>query len=42
MQTRMPPPNQHIPHRKNAAEWLMWLALYPIALVMRLFTKTPT
>jgi hypothetical protein len=29
------PPN--IPHRKNAAEWLMWLALYPVALLIRLF-----
>jgi hypothetical protein len=29
--------NQPIPHRKNAAEWLMWLTLYPVALLIRLF-----
>jgi hypothetical protein len=31
----MPQDQQNIPHRKNAAEWLMWLALYPFACVMR-------
>jgi hypothetical protein len=32
------PPNPHdIPHKKNAAEWLMWLTLYPFAwLIQRL------
>lgn len=26
---------RHIPHRKNAAEWGMWLILWPIARLMR-------
>jgi hypothetical protein len=26
-------------HRKNAAEWVMWLALWPIAWVMRRFAR---
>ena len=29
-----------IPHRKNAAEWLMWLTLWPIAAMIRLFSKS--
>jgi hypothetical protein len=33
---KYPTHNSDIPHRKNAAEWLMWLVLYPVALVMRL------
>ena len=26
-------------HRNNAAEWVMWLALWPVAWVMRLFSR---
>jgi hypothetical protein len=26
-------------HRKNAAEWAMWLVLYPIARLIRLFRR---
>jgi hypothetical protein len=26
-------------HRKNAAEWVMWVVLWPVAFVMRLFTR---
>jgi hypothetical protein len=25
-------------HRKNGAEWLMWIALWPIAVAMRLWS----
>ena len=30
----MPPTDTDIPHRKNAAEWLMWVALQPLRLVL--------
>jgi len=34
------PQDQHdIPHRKNAAEWLMWVCLHPVAWVMRATMK---
>jgi hypothetical protein len=26
-----------VPHRKNAAEWVMWVVLWPVAWVMRRF-----
>ncbi len=29
-----------VPHRKNAAEWVMWVVLWPVALVARLFGRT--
>jgi hypothetical protein len=30
------PKNVEERHRKNAAEWVMWCALWPVAMVMRL------
>jgi hypothetical protein len=30
-----------IPHRKNAAEWLMWIALQPIRWINALFVRRP-
>ncbi len=27
-----------MPHRKNAAEWVMWAALYPAYVIVRLFS----
>jgi len=35
----MPHDQQNIPHRKNAAEWLMWVCLQPVAWVMRAAVK---
>ena len=29
-------------HRKNAAEWLMWIALWPIAWAVKLVTRLGT
>ena len=29
----------HIPHRKNAAEWVMWVALRPLVPVARLVER---
>jgi hypothetical protein len=29
-------------HRNNAAEWLMWFALWPVVLVVRCFEKKIT
>jgi hypothetical protein len=26
-------------HRKNAAEWVMWIALWPAVMIVRLFRK---
>jgi hypothetical protein len=31
----MPPTNTPIPHRKNAAEWLMWVLLQPVGWALR-------
>jgi len=30
---------ENIPHRKNAAEWLMFITLYPVAWLARRFHK---
>jgi hypothetical protein len=32
----------HVPHRKNAAEWVMWLALRPLVPVVRLIGRLRT
>jgi hypothetical protein len=32
----MPEPNLH---RNNAAEWVMWAVLWPVAWVMRAFSR---
>jgi len=32
----MPGDSKDIPHRKNAAEWLMWVALQPVRLIFLL------
>jgi hypothetical protein len=29
----------HVPHRKNAAEWVMWFALLPFVPVARLIER---
>lgn len=29
-----------IPHRKNAAEWVMFAALYPLDLILRAWMRT--
>jgi hypothetical protein len=35
----MPANQSNIPHRKNAAEWLMFITLYPIAWLARRLQK---
>ena len=35
----MPGETDEIRHRKNAAEWVMWVVLQPVALVLRLFER---
>ena len=37
-----PPDPYHVPHRKNAAEWVMWLALRPFVPVARLIERVRT
>jgi hypothetical protein len=32
---RYPPGLKHVKHRKNAAEWVMWLLLWPIDRLLR-------
>ena len=32
-------PNANL-HRKNAAEWLMWIALWPVAFIMRVWMRS--
>ena len=34
-----PPGPAVVPHRKNAAEWVMWAALWPVAWVLAKLTK---
>jgi hypothetical protein len=29
----------HVPHRKNAAEWVMWLALLPLVPIAHLLAR---
>ena len=33
------PDPYHVPHRKNAAEWVMWLALRPLVPIARLIER---
>ena len=32
---------QDVPHRKNAAEWMMWIVLQPVRWVCALFVRRP-
>jgi hypothetical protein len=34
-----PPGPAVVPHRKNAAEWVMWAALWPVAWVVAKLTR---
>ena len=36
----MPGETKEIPHRKNAAEWLMWICLQPVAWIARAVAST--